>query len=46
MDDGNLVIGDLNTIKKKIVDYSFLTKGKSGKLIVDLEVGTFVRQRK
>lgn len=43
MSDGNLVIGDLTTIDQKISDYSFYTKGKKGKLIIDLEVGSFVK---
>ncbi|BDR58306.1 cell division protein FtsQ/DivIB [Xylocopilactobacillus apicola] len=46
MNDGNLVIGDLTTIQKKIADYSFLIKGKEGKLIIDLEVGVFVKAAK
>ena len=46
MNDGNVVIGDLTTIKDKIADYSFLIKGKKGKLIIDLEVGIFVRSVK
>ncbi|MGL5899169.1 MAG: cell division protein FtsQ/DivIB [Lactobacillaceae bacterium] len=44
MNDGNKVIGDLTTISKKIVDYSFLTRNRKEKLLIDLEVGTFVRK--
>lgn len=46
MDDGNKVIGDLTTIIKKITDYSFLTKNHQERLLIDLEVGTFVKKLK
>ena len=44
MNDGNKVIGDLTTISNKIANYSFFTRNHKEKLLIDLEVGTFVRK--